>query len=53
MIIVSNITLTIRIVIIVIAVMMTILKIMNKRVKNIHYIIRLNTNNPTEMNTKE
>jgi len=32
----------------VVVVLMTTLKIMNRRVKNIYYIIRLNTNNPIQ-----
>jgi hypothetical protein len=50
MIIVRIIALTIRIVVIVVVVLMTTLKIFNRRVKNICYIIRLN--NPKQPYTK-
>jgi len=53
MIIVGIIKLTINIVVIVVVVLITILKIIKIRVKNLYYIIRLNTNNPIQMSTRE
>jgi hypothetical protein len=52
MIIVRIIKLTIRILVLVVVVLMTVLKIMNRRVKS-RYIIRPNTDNPIQMNAKE